>query len=152
VLRKKPNINWNKDRGEDVESAPWYHLFQSERINDHHLSLAEKKEAIEKKSKVMDNKSRGRNLMKIKREVMDVLEREMRMCDLAIAQINKKVDPYEKEYGYSTERFLEMFDSGELGDSHTFFKWYAYAKAKNDWQNTKLGLQDLLNSSERVDA
>jgi hypothetical protein len=45
VLRKKPNINWNKDRGEDVESAPWYHLFQSERINDHHLSLAEKKEA-----------------------------------------------------------------------------------------------------------
>ena len=90
--------------------------------------------------------------MKIKREVMDVLEREMRMCDLAIAQINKKVDPYEQEYGYSTERFLEMFDSGELGDSHTLFKWYAYAKAKNDWQNNKLGLQELLNSSEQVDA
>ena len=26
VLREKPNINWNKDRGKDVESAPWYHL------------------------------------------------------------------------------------------------------------------------------
>jgi hypothetical protein len=48
VLRKRPNIKWNKDRGKDVESAPWYHLFQGERINDHHLSLAEKKEAREK--------------------------------------------------------------------------------------------------------
>jgi hypothetical protein len=48
VLRKKPSIKWSKDRGKDVESAPWYHLFQGERINDHHLSLAEKKEAREK--------------------------------------------------------------------------------------------------------
>mgnify|MGYP003586319825 CR=1 FL=1 len=47
VLRfnKKPQINiaWDKDRGKDVESAPWYHLFNGDRINDHHLSLAEKK-------------------------------------------------------------------------------------------------------------
>lgn len=45
ILRKSPNINWNKDRGKDVESAPWYHKFGGDRINDHHLSLAEKKEA-----------------------------------------------------------------------------------------------------------
>lgn len=45
VLRKKPNIKWNKDRGKDVESAPWYHLFKGERINDHHLSLTKKKES-----------------------------------------------------------------------------------------------------------
>jgi hypothetical protein len=50
------------------------------------------------------------------------------------------------------ERFLEMFDSRQIGDSDAFFKWYAYAKAKNDWQKTKLCLQELLNSSERVDA
>ncbi len=42
VLRDKPNINWNKDRGKDVPSAPWFHLFNGDRINDHHLSLAEK--------------------------------------------------------------------------------------------------------------
>ncbi|MBF0101464.1 MAG: N-6 DNA methylase [Desulfobacterales bacterium] len=42
VLRDKPNINWNKDRGKDVESAPWYHMFKGDRINDHHLSLSEK--------------------------------------------------------------------------------------------------------------
>jgi hypothetical protein len=45
VLRAKPNIHWKKDRGKDVESAPWYPLFNGDRINDHHLSLAEKRAA-----------------------------------------------------------------------------------------------------------
>ncbi|MGA9188635.1 MAG: N-6 DNA methylase [Methanosarcina sp.] len=51
VLRDKPNINWNKDRGTDVESAPWYNLGleyggkKGDRINDHHLTLAEKRKA-----------------------------------------------------------------------------------------------------------
>lgn len=57
VLRDKPNINWNKDRGTDVESAPWYNPDpkkhpnykgkEGERINDYHLSLKQKKEARE---------------------------------------------------------------------------------------------------------
>jgi hypothetical protein len=46
VLRhnKKPklNIGWDKDRGKDVASAPWFGVFKGERINDHHLKLAEK--------------------------------------------------------------------------------------------------------------
>lgn len=51
ILRFKPNIHWNKDRGKDVESAPWYHLGmeyggkEGDRINEHHLSLAEKRAA-----------------------------------------------------------------------------------------------------------
>lgn len=52
VLRhnKKPklNITWDKDRGKDVVSAPWFHKFDGERINAHHLTLAEKKAAREK--------------------------------------------------------------------------------------------------------
>ncbi len=49
VLRDKPNIKWTKDRGRDVETAPWYHLGpqydgrEGDRINDHHLSLGEKR-------------------------------------------------------------------------------------------------------------
>ena len=48
ILRAKPNIHWKKDRGKDVESAPWYHLGleyggkEGDRINEHHLTLAEK--------------------------------------------------------------------------------------------------------------
>lgn len=49
VLRhnKKPklNITWDKDRGKDVESAPWFKVFKGDRINDHHLTLADKRAA-----------------------------------------------------------------------------------------------------------
>ena len=48
VLRDKPNIKWGKDRGKDVETAPWSPVFKGDRINDHHLSLAEKKAARDK--------------------------------------------------------------------------------------------------------
>lgn len=47
ILHDKPNINWNKDRGKDEESSPWYHLFNGDRINDYHLTLAEKRAARE---------------------------------------------------------------------------------------------------------
>ncbi len=50
VLKDKPNIKWNKDRGKDVESAPWFDVFNGERINDHHLSLAEKIDSKERAS------------------------------------------------------------------------------------------------------
>ncbi|MCS3839490.1 hypothetical protein HNR03_004101 [Pseudomonas sp. JAI111] len=51
ILRWTPNIKWTKDRGKDVESAPWYTIGlqydegEGARINDHHLSLAEKQAA-----------------------------------------------------------------------------------------------------------
>ena len=53
VLRGRPNIHWRKDRGTDVASAPWFDLGpaygekEGSRINDHHLTLAEKKAARE---------------------------------------------------------------------------------------------------------
>jgi hypothetical protein len=55
VLRDKPkSLHWEKDRGSDVPSAPWYELGLQyggkvgDRINDHHLSLADKLNAREK--------------------------------------------------------------------------------------------------------
>jgi len=57
VLRDKPNIKWEKDRGSDVPSAPWYELGLQyggkvgDRINDHHLTLAEKQAARAKQKK-----------------------------------------------------------------------------------------------------
>ncbi|MEY8200164.1 MAG: N-6 DNA methylase, partial [Colwellia sp.] len=56
ILRGKPNVHWRKDRGTDVESAPWYTLGEQygeklgSRINDHHLTLAEKQVARDKQS------------------------------------------------------------------------------------------------------
>jgi hypothetical protein len=51
ILRAKPNIHWKKDRGKDVESAPWFNLGleyggkEGDRINEHHLTLTEKTES-----------------------------------------------------------------------------------------------------------
>lgn len=51
ILRWMPNIKWAKDRGKDVESAPWYTLGlqydegEGARINGHHLTLADKHNA-----------------------------------------------------------------------------------------------------------
>lgn len=56
VLRYKPNIHWKKDRGTDPDDAPWFELGPSygepkgARINDHHLSLAEKRAARARRS------------------------------------------------------------------------------------------------------
>lgn len=50
----KLGIQWESDRGKDVASAPWFTLGptcgepEGTRINDHHLSLAEKQAAREK--------------------------------------------------------------------------------------------------------
>jgi len=54
VLRDKPkSLHWEKDRGSDVPSAPWYELGLQyggrvgDRINDHHLNLKDKRRARE---------------------------------------------------------------------------------------------------------
>jgi hypothetical protein len=44
ILRKKPNVKWNKDRGKNPPGSPW----GEERHNDLHLTNAEKRAAREK--------------------------------------------------------------------------------------------------------
>jgi hypothetical protein len=41
----KLNIKWDKDRGKDVASAPWFKVHGGDRINDHHTTLSEKRGA-----------------------------------------------------------------------------------------------------------
>ena len=44
----------DKDRGKDVASAPWYDVFNGERRNDHHTTLAEKRAAREAAGKLVE--------------------------------------------------------------------------------------------------
>jgi hypothetical protein len=44
VLRKRPGITWGKDRGKNPPGSPW----GEERLNDRHLTLAEKQAARRK--------------------------------------------------------------------------------------------------------
>jgi hypothetical protein len=43
----KLNIKWEKDRGKDVASAPWFGVHGGDRINDQHTTLSEKRGARE---------------------------------------------------------------------------------------------------------
>lgn len=49
VLRKNPNIKWEKDRGKKPPGTRWYELFKGDRVNDHHLTLEEKHAARRRK-------------------------------------------------------------------------------------------------------
>lgn len=63
ILRWKPNIKWEKDRGKDVASAPWFNLGpqyggeSGDRINDHHLTCEEKRKAREAMKKNKEKKA-----------------------------------------------------------------------------------------------
>jgi hypothetical protein len=45
VLAHPPNVKYTVDRGKDVSSAPWSHVFNGERRNDYHTTLAQKRAA-----------------------------------------------------------------------------------------------------------
>lgn len=45
VLAHVPKVKYTVDRGKDVTSSHWYGIFGGERRNDHHTTLAEKREA-----------------------------------------------------------------------------------------------------------
>ena len=51
LTRDLSKILKGKDRGKDVASAPWHDVFNGERRNDHHTTLAEKRAAREAAAK-----------------------------------------------------------------------------------------------------
>jgi len=91
-------------------------------------------------------------LMTLKPEVVRVLAREKMVCDTAIARLRERYRPLERQYGWTTNEFLEKFNSGEIGDEQEFFLWYALAEAVKDWQVTRNSLEELLMSTETVGA
>jgi len=46
ILRYAPNVSWSADRGQNPENTPWFREFEGARVNDHHLTLAEKRTAL----------------------------------------------------------------------------------------------------------
>ncbi|MGC8810747.1 MAG: hypothetical protein ACP5Q3_10905 [bacterium] len=91
-------------------------------------------------------------LMTLKPEVRRVLSREKMVCDAAIARLKEKCRPLEQRYGWTTQEFMEKFNSGEAGDDQEFFQWYALAEAVKDWQKTRDSLEELLAGSELMNA
>lgn len=90
--------------------------------------------------------------MLLKPEVVRALEREQRMCETAIERLQERSQPYEQQFGWSTDSFLQKFNAGEIGDEQIFFRWFAVAEAIKEWQQTYESLTDLLDSAELAHA
>jgi len=90
--------------------------------------------------------------MILKPEIIHVLQREETVCKAAIARLREKTRLLEKQFGWSTESFLKMFNSGQAGDDLDCFRWYALAEAIKEWQKTYDSLQEVLTDSELVSA
>ena len=41
---------------------------------------------------------------------------------------------FEKKHKMTSEKFLERFDAGKLGDEQEFFDWYAAVRGLNLWK------------------
>lgn len=90
--------------------------------------------------------------MTLKPEIIHILQREKIVCETAIARLQEKTQPLENQFGWSTNTFLKLFNTGKAGDDQDFFRWYALAEALNEWQKTYDSLQELLADAELISA
>ena len=74
--------------------------------------------------------------MTLKPEIIHILQREKAVCETAISRLQEKTTPLEQAFGWSTETFLQRFNTGQTGDEQDFFRWYALAEAIKEWQKT----------------
>ena len=73
-----------------------------------------------------------------KDEVTDLLGSAVRH-ELDLARVRrdeflKDCKVFEDKYHFSSDEFLERFESGELGDDADFFSWYAVKRGYDVWE------------------
>jgi hypothetical protein len=57
---------------------------------------------------------------------------------------------YEQRNGMTTERFLETFEAGALGDEEEYFDWYAAAQGRLSWDERRRNLDEVIVLSEHI--
>lgn len=82
--------------------------------------------------------------MTIKPEVVRSLEREQKICSLAIHHLETTCNEFKEKYHWTTEEFLQRFESGSAGDEEDLFRWYAVAKGLAEWESIKTALNEVL--------
>ena len=90
--------------------------------------------------------------MILRPEIIRILKREKRVCEIAIARLLEKCRLLEDHYGWTTDEFIKKFNFGEIGDEEDFFLWYSLAEAVKDWKSTRGSVEEILAAPESVDA
>ena len=71
------------------------------------------------------------------------IEREEKVCDIALDRLMSKCRVFEEKYHLSSQAFLKAFLNGELGDDQDFFEWKALMDAIEVWKSTGAELSKL---------
>lgn len=68
------------------------------------------------------------------RAFAEALAHETAETEAAIKRIDADLQPYETQYGMSSEDFYRQFQTGDLGDRKDYIEWNALIMMKNDLQ------------------
>jgi hypothetical protein len=81
--------------------------------------------------------------MAARKQLMSVIGRESKICDLAIQQLKDKCKIFEEKYRMSSKDFYDLFQKGKMGDSQDAFEWKALIEGIQEWQQTKEEIKEL---------
>ena len=81
--------------------------------------------------------------MGVKKQLIPLIEREDKICELAIEQLNNRCKLFEKKYELSSQDFYGRFQEGSIGDEQDFFEWKALLDGIRNWTQAKEGLKEL---------
>jgi len=78
-----------------------------------------------------------------KKQLITLIKRENKICNLAIQHLTNKCNVFEEKYKLSSRDFYRLFQEGKMGDEQDFFEWKALIEGMNEWQQTKQGVKEL---------
>jgi hypothetical protein len=64
----------------------------------------------------------------------DAVRHETDLARVRRDEFLKDCQRFEDKYHFSSDEFLERFESGELGDDADFFSWYAVKRGFDVWE------------------
>lgn len=74
------------------------------------------------------------NLHEIQETLREALRRERLLADTRRNHFRQLCHTFEQQYNFTSDEFLERFESGELGDAADYFDWYAAQRGADLWE------------------
>ena len=66
------------------------------------------------------------------------IQSELRILELGLARIAERLQAFEKQYGFTSEEFVQRFATGEIGESLDSIEWAGeietYRRLEGQWQ------------------
>ncbi|MFQ6056852.1 MAG: hypothetical protein ACE5KE_13090 [Methanosarcinales archaeon] len=74
------------------------------------------------------------------------LEREVDLLCSKIQICDSEIKEFEKKYGLSSKQFIKSFEEGAIGDDQDYFEWYGLLKIKQDLENEKKNIMEVIST------